>query len=112
MKKPTKQKKKQDSYVQVKGLEAFADCGNGTNTPDEIVDGDKSTYWHSALEGEMQPEKQRKKAYTEMNKYNNITLLLKLAQASTVKKADLCFKWPETSNGTISKCKSIYKAEK
>ena len=89
----------QDSYVQVKGLEAFADCGNGTNTPDEIVDGDKSTYWHSALEGEMQPEKQE--AYTEMNKYNNI--ILKLAQASTVKKL-IYVSNGETSNGTISKC--------
>ena len=59
----------QDSYVQIKGLEAFADCGNGTNKPDAIVDGDKSTYWHSAWKGEMQPKKQE--AYTEMSKYNN-----------------------------------------
>ncbi len=96
----------QDSYVQVKGLKAFADCGNDTNTPDEIVDGDKSTYWHSAWEGEMQPEKQE--AYTEMSKYNNI--VLKLAQASTVKKL-IYVSNGETSNGTISKCNLYIKQE-
>lgn len=48
---------------------------------------------------EMQPEKQE--AYTEMNKYNNI--ILKLAQASTVKKL-IYVSNGETSNGTISKC--------
>lgn len=89
----------QDSYVQVQGLKAFADCGNGTNRPDEIVDGDKSTYWHSAWEGEMQPEKQE--AYTEMSKNNNI--ILKLAQTSAVKKI-VYLSNGENSNGTISKC--------
>lgn len=89
----------QDSYVQVKGLKAFADCGNGTNTPDEIVDGDKSTYWHSAREGERRPEKQE--AYTEMSKNNNI--ILKLAQTSAVKKL-IYVSNGENSNGTISKC--------
>lgn len=96
----------QDSYVQVQGLKAFADCGNGTNRPDEIVDGDKSTYWHSAWEGEMQPEKQE--AYTEMSKNNNI--ILKLAQASTVKKL-IYVSNGETSNGTISKCNLYIKQE-
>lgn len=89
----------QDSYVQVEGLKAFADCGNGTNTPNEIVDGDKSTYWHSAWEGERQPEKQE--AYTEMSKNNNI--ILKLAQMSAVKKI-VYLSNGENSNGTISKC--------
>lgn len=89
----------QDSYVQIKGLEAFADCGNGTNKPDAIVDGDKSTYWHSAWKGEMQPEKQE--AYTEMSKNNNI--ILKLAQTSAVKKI-VYLSNGENSNGTISKC--------
>ena len=89
----------QDSYVQVQGLKAFADCGNATNSPDEIVDGDKSTYWHSAWEGEMQPEKQE--AYTEMSKNNNI--ILKLAQTSAVKKI-VYLSNGENSNGTISKC--------
>ena len=89
----------QDSYVQVEGLKAFADCGNGTNTPNEIVDGDKSTYWHSAWEGERQPEKQE--AYTEMIKNNNI--ILKLAQMSAVKKI-VYLSNGENSNGTISKC--------
>lgn len=96
----------QDSYVQVQGLKAFADCGNGTNRPDEIVDGDKSTYWHSAWKGEMQPKKQE--AYTEMSKYNNI--ILKLAQASTVKKL-IYVSNGETSNGTISKCNLYIKQE-
>lgn len=96
----------QDSYVQIKGLEAFADCGNGTNKPDAIVDGDKSTYWHSAWKGEMQPKKQE--AYTEMSKYNNI--ILKLAQASTVKKL-IYVSNGETSNGTISKCNLYIKQE-
>lgn len=89
----------QDSYVQVQGLKAFADCGNATNSPDEIVDGDKSTYWHSAWEGEMQPEKQE--AYTEMSKNNNI--ILKSAQTSAVKKI-VYLSNGENSNGTISKC--------
>lgn len=90
----------QDSYVQVKGLKAFVDCDNGTKTLDVIVDGDKNTYWHSAWkQGEMQPEKQEE--YTEMSKYNNI--ILKLAQASTVKKL-IYVSNGETSNGTISKC--------
>ncbi len=97
----------QDSYVQVKGLKAFADCDNDTNTPDVIVDGDKNTYWHSAWKkGEMQPEKQE--AYTEMSKYNNI--ILKLAQASTVKKL-IYVSNGETSNGTISKCNLYIKQE-
>lgn len=96
----------QDSYIQIKGLEAFADCGNGTNKPDAIVDGDKSTYWHSAWKGEMQPKKQE--AYTEMSKYNNI--ILKLAQASTVKKL-IYVSNGETSNGTISKCNLYIKQE-
>lgn len=89
----------QDSYVQIKGLKAFADCGNATNKPDAIVDGDKSTYWHSAWKGEMQPEKQE--AYTEMSKNNNI--ILKLAQTSAVKKI-VYLSNGENSNGTISKC--------
>lgn len=96
----------QDSYVQIKGLKAFADCGNATNKPDAIVDGDKSTYWHSAWKGEMQPKKQE--AYTEMSKYNNI--ILKLAQASTVKKL-IYVSNGETSNGTISKCNLYIKQE-
>ena len=87
------------------GLTASADCGNGNETPDPkvIVDGNQDTYWHSAWEGDNQPERH---AEVQMSSNNNITLML--TEASEVKKLEYVSKG-ENENGTITKCNIYYK---
>lgn len=40
------------------GLTASADCADGTNTMDAVLNGNPDDYWHSAWEGDNQPVKQ------------------------------------------------------
>lgn len=63
------------------GLTASADCANGTNTMNAVLNGNPDDYWHSAWEGDNQPVKQGGEVI--MNSNNNITLTL--TEASTVK---------------------------
>ena len=54
------------SYTYTKlteGLKASADCGNGNETPDVIVDGKEDKYWHSAWTGDDQPVRQGGEVY-------------------------------------------------
>lgn len=66
------------------GLTASADCANGTNTMNAVLNGNPDDYWHSAWEGDNQPVKQGGEVI--MNSNNNITLTL--TEASTVKKLE------------------------
>ena len=94
------------SYTYTKlteGLTASADCADGTETPAVIVDGKEDNYWHSAWEGDNQPERH---AEVQMNSKNNITLTL--SEASTVKKLEYVSKG-KNENGTITKCNIYYK---
>ena len=57
------------SYTYTKlteGLTASADCGNGNETPDSMVDNDVNTYWHSAWEGDVNKQPERH-AEVQMN---------------------------------------------
>lgn len=56
------------------GLTASADCANGTNTMNAVLNGNPDDYWHSAWEGDNQPVKQGGEVI--MNSNNNITLTL------------------------------------
>lgn len=86
------------------GLTASADCANGTNTMNAVLNGNPDDYWHSAWEGDNQPVKQGGEVI--MNSNNNITLTL--TEASTVKKLEYV---PNGAgnNGTITKCNIYYK---
>lgn len=86
------------------GLTASADCANGTNTMNAVLNGNPDDYWHSAWEGDNQPVKQGGEVI--MNSNNNITLTL--TEASTVKKLEYVSNG-ETNNGTITKCNVYYK---
>lgn len=86
------------------GLTASADCANGTNTMNAVLNGNPDDYWHSAWEGDNQPVKQGGEVI--MNSNNNITLTL--TEASTVKKLEYVSNG-ETKNGTITKCNVYYK---
>lgn len=86
------------------GLTASADCANGTNTMDAVLNGNPDDYWHSAWEGDNQPVKQGGEVI--MNSNNNITLTL--TEASTVKKLEYVSNGAG-NNGTITKCNIYYK---
>lgn len=86
------------------GLTASADCADGTNTMDVVLNGNPDDYWHSAWEGDNQPVKQGGEVI--MNSNNNITLTL--TEASTVKKLEYVSNGAG-NNGTIKKCNIYYK---
>lgn len=86
------------------GLTASADCDDGTNTMDAVLNGNPDDYWHSAWEGDNQPVKQGGEVI--MNSNNNITLTL--TEASTVKKLEYVSNGAG-NNGTIKKCNIYYK---
>ena len=86
------------------GLTASADCADGTNTMDAVLNGNPDDYWHSAWEGDNQPVKQGGEVI--MNSNNNITLTL--TEASTVKKLEYVSNGA-VNNGTIKKCNIYYK---
>lgn len=86
------------------GLTASADCANGTNTMNAVLNGNQDDYWHSAWEGDNQPVKQGGEVI--MNSNNNITLTL--TEASTVKKLEYVSNGAG-NNGTITKCNIYYK---
>ena len=86
------------------GLTASADCANGTNTMNVVLNGNPDDYWHSAWEGDNQPVKQGGEVI--MNSNNNITLTL--TEASTVKKLEYVSNGAG-NNGTIKKCNIYYK---
>lgn len=86
------------------GLTASADCANGTNTMNTVLNGNPDDYWHSAWEGDNQPVKQGGEVI--MNSNNNITLTL--TEASTVKKLEYVSNGAG-NNGTITKCNIYYK---
>ena len=86
------------------GLTASADCANGTNTMNAVLNGNPDDYWHSAWEGDNQPVKQGGEVI--MNSNNNITLTL--TEASTVKKLEYVSNGAG-NNGTITKCNIYYK---
>ena len=86
------------------GLTASADCANGTNTMNAVLNGNPDDYWHSAWEGDNQPVKQGGEVI--MNSNNNITLTL--TEASTVKKLEYVSNGAG-NNGTIAKCNIYYK---
>ena len=86
------------------GLTASADCANGTNTMNAVLNGNPDDYWHSAWEGDNQPVKQGGEVI--MNSNNNITLTL--TEASTVKKLEYVSNGAG-NNGTIKKCNIYYK---
>lgn len=86
------------------GLTASADCADGTNTMDAVLNGNPNDYWHSAWEGDNQPVKQGGEVI--MNSNNNITLTL--TEASTVKKLEYVSNGAG-NNGTIKKCNIYYK---
>lgn len=86
------------------GLTASADCANGTNTMNSVLNGNPDDYWHSAWEGDNQPVKQGGEVI--MNSNNNITLTL--TEASTVKKLEYVSNGAG-NNGTITKCNIYYK---
>lgn len=86
------------------GLTASADCANGTNTMNAVLNGNSDDYWHSAWEGDNQPVKQGGEVI--MNSNNNITLTL--TEASTVKKLEYVSNGAG-NNGTITKCNIYYK---
>ena len=86
------------------GLTASADCANGTNTMNAVLNGNPDYYWHSAWEGDNQPVKQGGEVI--MNSNNNITLTL--TEASTVKKLEYVSNGAG-NNGTITKCNIYYK---
>ena len=86
------------------GLTASADCADGTNTMNAVLNGKPDDYWHSAWEGDNQPVKQGGEVI--MNSNNNITLTL--TEASTVKKLEYVSNGAG-NNGTIKKCNIYYK---
>lgn len=86
------------------GLTASADCADGTNTMNVVLNGNPDDYWHSAWEGDNQPVKQGGEVI--MNSNNNITLTL--TKASTVKKLEYVSNGAG-NNGTIKKCNIYYK---
>lgn len=86
------------------GLTASADCADGTNTMNAVLNGNPDDYWHSAWEGDNQPVK--KGGEVIMNSNNNITLTL--TEASTVKKLEYVSNGAG-NNGTIKKCNIYYK---
>lgn len=86
------------------GLTASADCADGTNTMNAVLNGNPDDYWHSAWEGDNQPVKQGGEVI--MNSNNNITLTL--TEASTVKKLEYVSNGAG-NNGTIKKCNIFYK---
>lgn len=86
------------------GLTASADCADGTDTMDAVLNGNPDDYWHSAWEGDNQPVKQGGEVI--MNSNNNITLTL--TEASTVKKLEYVSNGAG-NNGTIKKCNIYYK---
>lgn len=86
------------------GLTASADCADGTNTMNTVLNGNPDDYWHSAWEGDNQPVKQGGEVI--MNSNNNITLTL--TEASTVKKLEYVSNGAG-NNGTIKKCNIYYK---
>lgn len=86
------------------GLTASADCADGTNTMDAVLNGNPDDYWHSAWESDNQPVKQGGEVI--MNSNNNITLTL--TEASTVKKLEYVSNGAG-NNGTIKKCNIYYK---
>lgn len=86
------------------GLTASADCANGTNTMNAVLNGNPDDYWHSAWEGDNQPVKQGGEVIVNSN--NNITLTL--TEASTVKKLEYVSNGAG-NNGTITKCNIYYK---
>ena len=86
------------------GLTVSADCANGTNTMNAVLNGNPDDYWHSAWEGDNQPVKQGGEVI--MNSNNNITLTL--TEASTVKKLEYVSNGAG-NNGTITKCNIYYK---
>ena len=86
------------------GLTASADCANGTNTMNAVLNGNPDDYWHSAWEGDNQPVKQGGEVI--MNSNNNITLTL--TETSTVKKLEYVSNGAG-NNGTITKCNIYYK---
>lgn len=86
------------------GLTASADCANGTNKMNAVLNGNPDDYWHSAWEGDNQPVKQGGEVI--MNSNNNITLTL--TEASTVKKLEYVSNGAG-NNGTITKCNIYYK---
>lgn len=86
------------------GLTASADCADGTNTMNAVLNGNPDDYWHSAWEGDNQPVKQGGEVI--MNSNNNITLTL--TEASTVKKLKYVSNGAG-NNGTIKKCNIYYK---
>ena len=86
------------------GLTASADCANGTNTMNAVLNGNPDDYWHSAWKGDNQPVKQGGEVI--MNSNNNITLTL--TEASTVKKLEYVSNGAG-NNGTITKCNIYYK---
>lgn len=85
-------------------LTASADCADGTNTMNAVLNGNPDDYWHSAWEGDNQPVKQGGEVI--MNSNNNITLTL--TEASTVKKLEYVSNGAG-NNGTITKCNIYYK---
>lgn len=86
------------------GLTASADCADGTNTMNAVLNGNPDDYWHSAWEGDNQPVKQGGEVIMNLN--NNITLTL--TEASTVKKLEYVSNGAG-NNGTIKKCNIYYK---
>lgn len=86
------------------GLTASADCADGTNKMNAVLNGNPDDYWHSAWEGDNQPVKQGGEVI--MNSNNNITLTL--TEASTVKKLEYVSNGAG-NNGTIKKCNIYYK---
>lgn len=86
------------------GLTASADCADGTNKMNAVLNGNPDDYWHSAWEGDNQPVK--KGGEVIMNSNNNITLTL--TEASTVKKLEYVSNGAG-NNGTIKKCNIYYK---
>ena len=86
------------------GLTASADCADGTNTMNAVLNGNPDDYWHSAWGGDNQPVKQGGEVI--MNSNNNITLTL--TEASTVKKLEYVSNGAG-NNGTIKKCNIYYK---
>ena len=86
------------------GLTASADCADGTNTMNAVLNGNPDDYRHTAWEGDNQPVKQGGEVI--MNSNNNITLTL--TEASTVKKLEYVSNGAG-NNGTIKKCNIYYK---
>ena len=86
------------------GLTASADCADGTNTMNAVLNGNPDDYWYSAWKGDNQPVKQGGEVI--MNSNNNITLTL--TEASTVKKLEYVSNGAG-NNGTIKKCNIYYK---